>query len=47
MFLPSDMHMAPSRLGEKRLEMAYPWRSLYDGGLLLTGSSDTPAESMV
>jgi predicted amidohydrolase YtcJ len=46
MFLPSDMHMAPSRLGEKRLEMAYPWRSLYDGGLLLTGSSDTPAESI-
>lgn len=39
-----DLHFAPSRLGEKRLQNAYPWQSLLDKGLIIAGGSDAPVE---
>jgi hypothetical protein len=45
-FVPSDMNMAESRLGGKRLAWAYGWRSLLDGGLVISASSDAPVESV-
>lgn len=43
-FVPSDMAMAPKRLGE-RVKDAYAWKSLMKAGILLTASSDSPVES--
>lgn len=40
----TDRLMAPLRLGEKRMRHTYPFRRLYDSGLLITGSSDAPME---
>ena len=40
----TDREMAPERLGKKRMEGTYPFRRLYDAGLLVTGSSDAPIE---
>ena len=39
-----DLHFAPSRLGMKRLEGAYAWRSLIRLGLKIAGGSDAPVE---
>ncbi|NHO86455.1 amidohydrolase [Pseudoteredinibacter isoporae] len=39
-----DLHFAPDRLGEKRLQNAYPWQSLLDKGLIIAGGSDAPVE---
>lgn len=41
----SDMDMAPQRLGPKREESAYAWKTLESLGLVLTGSSDGPVDS--
>lgn len=40
----SDLHFAPDRLGQRRLEGAYAWQSLLDSGALLVGGSDAPVE---
>lgn len=39
-----DLHFAPARLGEERLEGAYAWQTLLDNGARLTGGSDAPVE---
>lgn len=44
-FLPSDMNIAPQRLGEERMTWAYAWKQLVAAGLTVTGSSDSPVEA--
>ena len=39
-----DLHFAPDRLGDERLEGAYAWQSLLDADARLTGGSDAPVE---
>jgi hypothetical protein len=39
-----DLHFAPARLGDARLEGAYAWRSLLRSGAHLVGGSDAPVE---
>lgn len=39
-----DLHFAPDRLGDARLDGAYAWQSLLDAGVHLTGGSDAPVE---
>jgi predicted amidohydrolase YtcJ len=40
----SDLYFAPARLGPKRLEGAYAWRSLLASGAVIAGGSDAPVE---
>ena len=40
----SDKNMAGDRLGAKRLEGAYAWKSLIDSGARVAGGSDFPVE---
>ncbi|MDZ7628937.1 MAG: amidohydrolase [Parvularculaceae bacterium] len=39
-----DLHFAPARLGDARLDGAYAWRSLLDAGARVAGGSDAPVE---
>ncbi len=39
-----DLHFAPARLGDDRLNGAYAWQSLLDAGARITGGSDAPVE---
>lgn len=39
-----DLHFAPRRLGDDRLEGAYAWRSLLQTGVVIAGGSDAPVE---
>jgi len=39
-----DLHFAPARLGDERLEGAYAWKSLVDAGSIVPGGSDAPVE---
>ncbi|OLF71899.1 amidohydrolase [Maricaulis sp. W15] len=39
-----DLHFAPDRLGDDRLDGAYAWQSLLDAGAHITGGSDAPVE---
>lgn len=39
-----DLHFAPARLGDARLDGAYAWRSLSDMGVIVVGGSDAPVE---
>ncbi len=39
-----DLHFAPARLGDARLDGAYAWRSLADRGVIVVGGSDAPVE---
>lgn len=41
----SDMYWAEARLGAKRVEGAYAWRSLHRTGAMLLGGSDFPIET--
>ncbi|HEY6942367.1 amidohydrolase [Dokdonella sp.] len=41
----SDMNMAEARLGAKRLEGAYAWRTFLKQGTRIAGGSDFPVES--
>jgi predicted amidohydrolase YtcJ len=41
----SDMNMAQDRIGAKRLEGAYAWRTFLDQGTRIAGGSDFPVES--
>ena len=43
-FVPSDIHIAESRIGKERLTWAYAWKSMLEKGLLLSASSDAPVE---
>ena len=40
----SDHSWTPARLGSERLNEAFPWRSLVNGGALLAFGSDAPVE---
>ena len=40
----SDLYFASARLGLKRLDGAYAWRSLLDSGAIIAGGSDAPVE---
>ncbi len=39
-----DLHFAPARLGDDRLDGAYAWNSLWDLGVEVVGGSDAPVE---
>lgn len=39
-----DLHFAPARLGDARLDGAYAWHSLVDMGVVVVGGSDAPVE---
>lgn len=39
-----DLHFAPARLGDARLDGAYAWRGLLDSGAIIAGGSDAPVE---
>lgn len=39
-----DLHFAPSRLGQKRLNGAYAWASFVKSGSIIAGGSDAPVE---
>jgi predicted amidohydrolase YtcJ len=39
-----DLHFAPARLGDRRLDGAYAWKSLTDAGVTVVGGSDAPVE---
>lgn len=39
-----DLHFAPARLGEARLDGAYAWKSLTKSGAVVVGGSDAPVE---
>jgi hypothetical protein len=39
-----DLHFAPARLGDERLDGAYAWRTLIDRGAIIAGGSDAPVE---
>ncbi len=39
-----DLHFAPARLGDERLNGAYAWRSLMESGAVVVGGSDAPVE---
>ena len=39
-----DLFFAPSRVGLKRLEGAYAWRSFINSGTIIAGGSDAPVE---
>lgn len=39
-----DLHFAPARLGDARLDGAYAWHSLVDRGVIVAGGSDAPVE---
>ncbi|MBI1186118.1 MAG: amidohydrolase family protein [Alphaproteobacteria bacterium] len=40
----SDLHFAPSRLGDARLDGAYAWRRMIEEGAALAAGSDAPVE---
>jgi len=39
-----DLHFAPARLGDARLDGAYAWRRLIEAGAIIPGGSDAPVE---
>lgn len=39
-----DLHFAPARLGESRLDGAYAWKGMRDAKVLVVGGSDAPVE---
>lgn len=39
-----DLHFAPARLGDARLDGAYAWHSLVELGVMVVGGSDAPVE---
>jgi predicted amidohydrolase YtcJ len=39
-----DLHFAPARLGEARLNGAYAWESMLKAGAVVVGGSDAPVE---
>jgi hypothetical protein len=43
-FVDSDMKIAEKRVGEKRLEKAYAWKSMSEMDIRTAGGSDAPVE---
>jgi len=39
-----DLHFAPARLGDRRLDGAYAWEGMLDAGAVVVGGSDAPVE---
>ena len=39
-----DLHFAPARLGDKRLDGAYAWETFTKAGAVVVGGSDAPVE---
>lgn len=39
-----DLHFAPDRLGDERLDGAYAWATLLETGVIIAGGSDAPVE---
>jgi predicted amidohydrolase YtcJ len=39
-----DLHFAPARLGDERLDGAYAWHTLVEMGVIVVGGSDAPVE---
>jgi len=44
-FYPSDREMAISRLGDRRFKQAYPFKKLFEKGIGVSLSTDSPVES--
>ena len=44
-FVATDLKIAEDRVGKKRLEKAYAWKTMLDMGIQASGSSDAPVES--
>ena len=44
-FIGADMKIAEDRVGKKRLEKAYAWKSMLDKAIKVPGSSDAPVEN--
>jgi predicted amidohydrolase YtcJ len=45
-FAPSDMVMAPNRVGPSRVELLYSWRDIIDAGARIVNGSDAPVENV-
>lgn len=45
LFIRSEAGWLPQRLGPERVPMTYPFRSFFDAGISVAGSSDAPIES--
>lgn len=45
LFIRSEAKWLPQRLGPQRLPMTYPFRSFFESGVVIAGSSDAPIES--
>ena len=45
-FVPSDFPWVIDRLGEDRLDWAYPWKKLIDRGLMCAAGTDAPVEDI-
>ncbi|AZV43048.1 amidohydrolase [Peribacillus asahii] len=45
-FVPSDFPWAINRLGEDRLDWAYPWKKLINRGLMCAAGTDAPIEDI-
>ncbi|MHA6253328.1 amidohydrolase [Oceanobacillus sp. CAU 1775] len=43
-FLASDFPWVQDRLGEKRVNQSYAWKTLLDAGIICAGGSDAPVE---
>ncbi|WP_373894147.1 amidohydrolase [Virgibacillus sp. CBA3643] len=43
-FLPSDFPWVGERLGKKRIELAYAWKTMQSAGVICAGGSDSPVE---
>jgi predicted amidohydrolase YtcJ len=39
-----DLHFAPARLGDARLDGAYAWKAMREAGVTVVGGSDAPVE---
>lgn len=39
-----DLHFAPARLGDRRLDGAYAWETMTNAGVVVSGGSDAPVE---
>ncbi len=43
-FVPSDFPWVKERLGEKRCELAYAWKTMQESNVICAGGSDAPVE---
>ena len=43
-FFLTDLHWIKDRVGQKRADMSYTWKTYQKAGLMMTGGSDCPVE---